>query len=91
MKIIDKRIDNAIALKNIPAGKIFFLVEDDIKELFMKISRERLGQVIKNEMEFCYGGMAYEFAVRLEDGLIYKFNSDKQCHILENVELIIKN
>lgn len=91
MKIIDKRTDNAIALKKIPAGKIFFSVEDDIEELFMKISRERLRQAIKDEMEICYGEMAYEFAVRLEDGLICKINSDKQCHILENVELIIKN
>ena len=90
MIIVDKRNDSAILARNIPAGQIFSLVEDD-EEYFMKIARERLRQAIKNEIEVSNGTMNCTFAVRLSDGVVCRINPQSKCHIYPCAELIIKS
>ncbi len=90
MIIVDKRNDSAILARNVPAGQIFSLIEDE-EEYFMKIARERLRQAIKNEIEVSSGEMNCEFAVRLSDGIVCKINPPAKCHIYPQAELIIKS
>ena len=91
MTIVDKRNGSAILARNVPAGQIFFIVVDDDGEYFIKIARERLRQVIKNEIEISKGEMNCDFAVRLSDGVVCKINSQAKCHIYPQAELIIKS
>lgn len=90
MIIVDKRNDSAILARNIPAGQIFSLVEDD-EEYFMKIARERLRQALKDEIEIPNGTMNCEFAVRLSDGVVCKFNSQARCRVYPQAELVVKS
>lgn len=90
MIIVDKRNDSAILARNVSTGQIFSLVEDN-EEYFMKISRERLRQALKGEMEIPRGSMNCEFAIRLSDGVVCRIDPLAKCHIYPQAELIIKS
>ena len=81
--------NNLIPAKKIPVGAIFSIPNNE-NEYFMKLSRERIRQVLKGEMITAPSEMTYAFAVRLSNGEFCKIDSNTPCLVYKNTQMIIQ-
>lgn len=88
MKVINK---NIVVAKSIDTGSVFRIVNADTEQYFMKLSRERIRECIKDEMNPTSSEMAhFIFAVKLNNGEFCKLNDEILCCVYGNPTMIIE-